>query len=249
MSRSLVGIGVAPCFAFAAALALGAAGCGEEAGAEAAAASTSAATARAQGRSSALTQDEVCLDGDPSCLPTGAHAKHSTYACTICHKVAGRLVFDKNSGAYGAGLAAPTFDATAKTCSNIGCHTVPSGSFTYSSWDWGLDQPVNVTVPYGGTVDKAVLSGTPSWYSTSSTGACGACHGNPPQDGYAWHSGYHGNLNSSYNSCTLCHNDALTTTSNGVYVGYAINSTYASSHANGTVNVTPTWGSQCFGCH
>jgi hypothetical protein len=195
-------------------------------------------------RSTALTQDEVCLDGDPNCTPSGAHAAHGGYACTVCHKVAGRLSFDRNGPAYGVGRPAPMFDATAKTCSNVACHGVPAGSFTYTSWDWGLDQPVDVTVTYGGTSNT-----TPSWYAIGAA-SCTACHDDPPRNGSSgsnvWHSGYHGGQGptGARNQCQFCHPDA---SSPGNGVGDTI--TDPTLHANGVVNVQASFNSQCFGCH
>jgi hypothetical protein len=193
--------------------------------------------------SAALTQDEVCLDGDPACTPTGAHGKHGTYACSVCHKVAGRLSFDRTGPAYATGYPAPTFDATAKTCSNVACHTVPPGTFSYY-FPGGDGEPVLNTVSYGGGAPRP----TPSWYATGAIG-CTACHDNPPRNGStgsnAWHSGYHGNQGptGAYNQCQFCHPDA--TGAGGV--GTAI--TNAALHGNGVANVQARFTSACFGCH
>jgi hypothetical protein len=189
----------------------------------------------------ALTPDEVCLDTDPLCTPTGAHAKHGAFACSACHKVAGRLSFDSAGPAYAAGQSAPRFDATAKTCSNVACHGVPAGTFSFYFPDGSGDPALN-TVGYGGATQT-----TPSWYATGAT--CGACHGNPPRapDGsfYPWHSGQHGGQGptGTYNQCQFCHPDA--TGANGQ--GTAI--TNPTLHANGTVNVQARFTSACFGCH
>lgn len=195
-----------------------------------------------------LTQDEVCLDGDPNCTPTGAHggpgttpAGHYGFYCTVCHKVGGRLVFDRNGPAYAAGKPAPTFDATAKTCSNVACHGVPSGTFSYWFPD-GTGEPVLNTVSYGGTNVP-----TPSWYSTGAAG-CEACHPNPPRNGSSgsnvWHSGYHAGLpTSASNQCQFCHPDA--TGANGI--GTAI--TNPAQHGDGIVQVQVTFRSSCFSCH
>jgi predicted CxxxxCH...CXXCH cytochrome family protein len=221
---------------------MGASGCGQDdaaASASAAAATTMTARTDATGRA-ALTADEQCLDGDPACTPTGAHAGHGAFACSVCHKVAGRLVFDKNGPAYAVGKPAPTFDATAKTCSNVACHGVAAGTYTYTSWDWGLDQPVPTTINYGGT-----LRTTPSWYTTGAA-RCTACHDDPPQNGYVWHSGYHGGQGPTgpRNQCQFCHPDA---SSPGNGIGDTI--TNPSLHANGTADVQATFTSVCFGCH
>ena len=187
----------------------------------------------------ALTQDEACVDGDPACTPTGAHAKHGAFACTTCHKVAGRLSFDRNGPAYGAGYPAPTFDATAKTCSNVACHTVPPGTFSYY-FPGGDGEPVLNTVSYGGGAPRP----TPSWYATGAV-TCTACHDDPPRN-YTWHSGQHANQGptSTYNQCQLCHPDA---SSPGNGIGDTV--TNPTLHGNGVVNVQARFTSYCFGCH
>ncbi len=194
----------------------------------------------------ALTQDEVCLDGASGCGPTGAHGAsgHVAQPCTVCHKVGGRLVFDKNGPAYAAGYPAPSFDATAKTCSNVACHAVPQGTYSYYFPD-GTGEPALNTVSYGGGAPRA----TPSWYATGAM-ACTACHDDPPRNGSTgsnvWHSGYHGGQGptGARNQCQFCHPDA---SSPGNGIGDTITNT--SLHGNGTVNVQATFTSQCFGCH
>ncbi len=204
----------------------------------------------------ALTQSEVCTDGDPNCVPapaiTGAHGvnaamgtptAHGGYACAVCHKVGGLLVFDKNGPAYAAGKPAPAFDASAKTCSNIACHSIAPSTFSYYFPD-GTGEAQLITVNVLGNAGGV----TPSWYSTGAA-ACGACHGNPPRSGTdgsnVWHSGYHGGEGPSgaYNQCQFCHSDA--TGSNGQ--GTAI--TNPVLHANGTINVQAKFTSACFNCH
>ena len=199
-----------------------------------------------------MTQDEVCLDGDPSCTPSGAHgpattsnplAGHAAFSCSVCHKVGGRLVFDKNGPAYAAGKPAPTFDATAKTCSNIACHGVAPATYSYYIID-GTGEPVLTTVNVIG--NSAGI--TPSWYSTGAA-ACGACHGNPPRNGTdgsnVWHSGFHGGQGptGAYNQCQFCHPDATGSGGQGTAI------TNPSLHANGTINVQATFTSKCFSCH
>lgn len=192
--------------------------------------------------SGALTESS-CIDGDPACTPTGAHAKHGGNACSVCHKVAGRVVFDRNGPAYAAGYPAPTFDAATKTCSNVACHTVPPGTFSYV-FPGGDGEPEYYTVSYGGGAPRA----TPSWYATGAA-SCTACHDNPPRNGSTgsnvWHSGYHGGQGptGTYNQCQFCHPDATGTGG----VGTAI--TNATLHGNGVVNVQARFTSTCFGCH
>ncbi len=234
--------GVAPGL-FAAVLLLCTVGCGGGTGSGVAADPPATTTARAQAKPAALTQDEACLDGDPACTPTGAHAAHAGFDCKVCHKVAGRLSFDASGPAYAAGKPAPTFDAVAKTCSNVACHGVPAGTFTYSSWDWALDQPVTVTVSYGGT-----SSTTPYWYSTG-VASCTACHDNPPRNGSTgsnvWHSGSHAGQDSTgaANQCQLCHPDATGVNGQGTAI------TDPTLHANGVVNVQAAFTTTCFSCH
>ena len=200
---------------------------------------------------SAMLQSEVCEDGDPSCTPTGAHggpatqpSGHFAFDCRVCHKVGGRLSFDKAGPAYAAGRPAPSFDATTKTCSNTACHGVPSGTFSY--YFPGEDgEPVLNTVSYGGTT---AAGPTPSWYSTGAA-TCTACHGDPPSSGSSgsnvWHSGQHaGGPTASTNQCQFCHPDA---SSPGNGIGDMI--TNSLLHANGTVNVQVTFKSSCFSCH
>ena len=198
-----------------------------------------------------MVQTDVCTDGDPSYTPTGAHggpgtspAGHYVYQCSVCHKVGGRLVFDKNGPAYAAGKPAPTFDATAKTCSNIACHSMPANTFSYY-FPGGDGDPVYNTVTIYATSGAAV---TPSWYAAGSA-ACGACHGNPPLQGSngsnVWHSGYHANQlpAGTYNQCQFCHPDASGTNGAGTTI------TNPSLHANGKIEVQAKFTSTCFGCH
>lgn len=202
-------------------------------------------------KTTALIEADVCNDGDPACTPTGAHggpatqpAGHYSFDCRFCHKIGGRLMFDKYGPAYATGKTAPSFDANTKTCSNIACHGVPAGTYSYYSMG-GDGEPMLNTVSYGGTASGP----TPSWYSTGASG-CKACHGNPPLNGSngsnVWHSGYHGNggPSSPQNQCQFCHPDA---TSPGNGIGDTI--TNPLLHANGVVNVQATFKSSCFGCH
>ncbi len=210
--------------------------------------------------SAALTQDHVIPTGQ-TCTPTGKHSAHAGYGCATCHMCAGTISFDP---AVTGSTAA--FSATTKTCSNVACHSVPAGTFTYSQWDWGCDCPVEVSVPYGG----AGGSSPPNWYAAAGAG-CNGCHGYPPVyngAAYAWHSGHHGLGSTSGNACQLCHPDAMgayvyggppsyTGTSGGLisscpsgtYCAAPGTITNAPLHGNGTVNVSPQWASVCIGCH
>ncbi|HSN92350.1 MAG TPA: hypothetical protein VLS93_14055 [Anaeromyxobacteraceae bacterium] len=188
------------------------------------------------------------------CTATGGHDKHAMvqYGCSTCHLVGGSLCFDPAGAAYAPGRPAPSFDVVGKTCSNVACHGMYSGIFTYSSWDWGCDCPVEVSVAYEGN-----MGSTPSWYATGA--GCSACHGNPPPRYPAWHGSHALGSFADANDCQLCHPDALAQPGTGV--GYALNtattctvngvpnSSCALLHANGSVNVTPRWTSKCFPCH
>jgi hypothetical protein len=186
-----------------------------------------------------LSADEVLTPGNCG-SGTGAHAKHAVFDCQVCHYVGGVLCFDISGPAVASGAPLPSFDATAKTCSNIACHGVPAGTFSYY-FIGGDGEAVLNTVSYGGS-----MVSTPSWYATGL--GCAACHGNPPRNGSngsnVWHSGLHaGGPTAAPNQCQFCHPDA--TGSNGV--GTAI--TNPALHGNGVVNVQATFRSSCFGCH
>jgi hypothetical protein len=150
-----------------------------------------------------------------------------------------------------------------KTCSNVACHTVPAGTFTYS-FPGGDGEPVLNTVPYGGGTPQP----TPSWYATGAS--CSACHLSPPVYGgvpYNWHSGLHGGSVAN-NNCQLCHLDAVSVyvapqfpgaagTWTAVGLSTATNCTVKGVpnqpcsllHANGVLNVNATFRSSCFNCH
>lgn len=177
--------------------------------------------------------------------PTGAHGltdiaggptKHGGYDCKVCHVVGGVFSFNPNGPAVAAGQPLPYFDNNAKTCSNVSCHGMYAGIFSYY-YPGGDGEPELRTVNYAGSGGS-----TPSWFATGL--GCTACHGNPPRNG-TWHSGYHaGGPTSAANQCQFCHPDA-SSPSNGI--GDTI--TNASLHGNGTVNVQATFRSSCFGCH
>lgn len=145
---------------------------------------------------------------------TGAHVKHQ-YECATCH--------DSQSTAF-------QFDTVTKTCSNVSCHSVPAGTYTYWTWDWGSDSLMEQSVSYGSSPT------TPSWYATD-VNKCTLCHPFPAY--YTWH-GHHG----PYNDCQTCHPDAAST--NGGQDAYLTN---ASMHRDRRVQVSPRWRSSCFNCH
>jgi predicted CxxxxCH...CXXCH cytochrome family protein len=129
----------------------------------------------------------------------------------------------------------PVFDAAGKTCSNVACHSVKPGSFSYYFPD-GEGEPQLNTINYGGAWQ------TPAW---SANGAlCTACHANPTFNG-VWHSGFHGNQNHSgdLNQCQFCHPDATGANAQGTAI------TNPALHRNDVVNVQATFKSSCFGCH
>ena len=240
--------------------------CGVDATAPAEEAS-SATPATIAGPQALMADHADCFDGDPGCLPTGAHQKHDRYSCSVCHKVAGRLVFDSTSTAYNPSLPRPTFNAVDKTCSNVGCHSIPAGTFSY--WMQGGDgEPVQNTVAYGGPSGGV----SPSWYATGSA-TCSACHSIPARlaDGTipAWHSGRHAfPFTPNGNACQLCHPGvtgayvsggypSFVNTSGGLVTSCApytyctgvLTSTVPSLHGNGVIDVSPAFKSACFGCH
>lgn len=205
----------------------------------------------------ALTQDHVLATGDV-CVATGKHDKHAFTACATCHNCGGVVQFAANGPAVNPAYPPAAFDATAKSCSSVACHSVPPGTFTYNVPDGTGEGFVTNTVSYGGGAQT-----TPSWYSTGAIG-CSACHGNPPRNGStgsnAWHSGYHGGWGTN-NRCELCHLDAVSAIDpgTGLYAATGLstatncgpyrNQPCSSLHANGTVNVDPKWSSSCIGCH
>ncbi len=209
--------------AFATALALGlGAGCGSGTG-------TTSVTSQA-------------ATAGATCNPDGAHPKHAFAPCQTCHLCRGVVQFDPAGAAVGASMPAPVFDPATKTCSNVACHAVQPGTFSYSFPD-GSGEPALVTVSYGGGAARP----TPAW--TSAGLGCAACHDNPPRTGStgsnAWHSGYHGGQGptGANNQCQLCHPDATGTGG----VGTAI--TNPALHANRVANVSATFKRACFGCH
>lgn len=149
--------------------------------------------------------------------------------------------------AIAPGRPLPTFDLATQTCSNVACHMVPAGTFTY--WSVGGDgEPVEAQVSYGG-----VPVTTPAWDSAT-TGSCRACHTAPPTPSAgAWHSGLHGS-SAAMNECSLCHPDVVRVDgelqiSTASTCGPAGNAPCAALHRDGVVDVAPRWSSRCFGCH
>lgn len=179
------------------------------------------------------------------------HALHMTTGgaqCTDCH--VGGALHAFGPIAYAPGQPAPSFDLVTRTCSNVACHMVPAGVYTFTTYDWGLDDGTLVynQVTYGG-----VPVTTPPWESAT-TGGCIACHGSPPSPSSgSWHSGRHG-FAGSMNECSLCHRDVVRVDgvlalSSATNCGPSRTESCAALHRNGTVDVMPTWKSTCFYCH
>jgi hypothetical protein len=215
-----------------------------------------------------MTQDEVrsapCTTSDG----TGAHPKHAGFDCKVCHMVGGLMCFDPAGPATAGTGTAPSFDATAKTCSNVACHGVKAGTFSYYIPGNEMDEegypiPELKTAPYGGNMAE----NTPSWYATGV--GCTACHSNPPtynNNFYPWHSGNHANSQNmgagpGPNACELCHNDTSVpygtwspiafsaVGTDGKVHGTQINPAAVAQHANGTATVYARFKSICFNCH
>ncbi|MBI5068372.1 MAG: hypothetical protein HZB56_09020 [Deltaproteobacteria bacterium] len=174
--------------------------------------------------------------------PSGAHARHRAYDCAACHLVGGSPCLDPTGPAAASGKPSPAFDPAAKTCSNVSCHGAYSGTFTYTRWDYGLEEVEYVTVPYAGSGGAAG-----NWYTPGST--CTSCHGNPPSPTTAWHSPIHASSLATGRKCETCHPDAISAVVGGSTVGVAINATYAALHGNGIADVQARFTSKCFGCH
>jgi len=210
---------------------------------------------------SAALGDNYCYDSDFNELcPDIMHTKHQAFMndCQACHDLnysftaSGTFFKDSSKGAFLPGGPVPSFTPsgswsspktnTAASCSNIACHNVPAGVYTYDIWDWGIEDLVPVSCNYGG-----MSSATALWQDNTVTN-CNSCHGNPPSN-YHWHSGYHGGSLPGANNCETCHPDAK---SNVAPDGRKILSNYItapSQHGNGTLNVMANYRSQCFGCH
>lgn len=179
------------------------------------------------------------------------HVPHAAYTCDDCHRTVDMVVyfFDLASSrayiqptpanpnppkpVYNGDMFVPT---KPKTCSNIACHGISAGTFSYY-FQGGDGEPELKTITYDGSV-----SDTPVWNSTGT--GCATCHGNPPNS-YAWHSGYHGNQNptTALNQCQYCHPDATGTNGQGTAI------TNPLMHGDKVINVQARFKSSCFGCH
>lgn len=204
-----------------------------------------------------------CYDSKNNDLcPDILHTKHQSFMndCKACHNLtnsfiaSGTFFKDSSKGAFFPGGPNPAFTASgswnspktnvAASCSNIACHNVPAGIYTYWIYDWGADDYVAVSVNYGG-----MSSATALWQDNAATN-CNSCHRIPPYSANVWHSGLHSNNTIiGANNCELCHPNAK---SNIAPDGKTILSNYItapSQHANGTLDVVAKFTSKCFGCH
>jgi hypothetical protein len=212
--------------------------------------------------SSVAVGANYCLDAKNNDLcPDIMHTKHQAFMndCKGCHNLTNSFIAsgvffnDSSKGAYLSGGPAPVFTpsgnwsfprtTTPASCSNIACHSIPSGTYTYYIWDWGIDEAVAVTYNYGGMSTARAL-----WQDNPNTN-CNSCHAIPPFASNVWHSGSHGNFMIGANNCETCHPDAQSSTS---LDGATIISNYItapSQHGNGNVDVVAKFTSRCFGCH
>ncbi len=203
-----------------------------------------------------------CLDSKNNDIcPDILHTKHQNVMndCKGCHDLtnnfiaSGTFFKDSSKAAFKPGGPAPVFTPSgnwsspqtnnAASCSNIACHSIPAGTYTYYIWDWGIEDVVPVDYYYGGMSSAKAL-----WQDNPSTN-CNSCHGIPPIAGNVWHSGFHGNYMIGANNCETCHPDAKSSTTPD---GKTILSNYItapSQHGNGTVDVVAKYTSRCFGCH
>jgi trimeric autotransporter adhesin len=202
-------------------------------------------------------------------VPKTAKSSEGWANCTPCHSGAGashtmtlpirdhvnnvNVSVDQQFSFQGAN---PVYDSTTKTCSNVSCHSVPAGTFSYYFQGGDGSAQLN-TVNYGGTAHQ-----TPQW--TNIGAQCTACHDNPPYNApnqYVWHSGWHGGVNLTstrnpdvlgYNKCDLCHSDVsstITGTPGSTSAQMTTTILNTSMHRNGIADVQGKFESRCFGCH
>lgn len=204
-----------------------------------------------------------CLDSKNNDLcPDIVHTKHQSLMndCKACHdltnsfRASGTFFKDSSKGAFLSGGPAPGFTPSgswsspktnaAASCSNIACHSIPAGTYSYYIWDWGIDESVPVEYYYGGMSTANAL-----WQDNPATN-CNSCHAIPPIATNPWHSGRHaGAYSSATDNCETCHPDAKSIRSPD---GKTIISNYItapSQHRNGTLDVVAKYKSPCFNCH
>ena len=204
-----------------------------------------------------------CLDSKNNDLcPDILHIKHQPYMndCKACHDLtnsftaSGTFFKDSTKGAFLPGGPNPVFMPSgswsspktnaAASCSNIACHSIPAGVFTYYIYDWGADEVVPISYNYGG------MSGATALWQDKPDTNCKSCHNIPPYSKNVWHSGSHGmQYMIGSNNCETCHPDAKSSVAPD---GKTILSNYLtapSQHANGTLDVVAKFTSKCFYCH
>ena len=163
-----------------------------------------------------------CLDSKNNDLcPDILHTKHQSFMndCKACHNLSnsfiasGTFFKDSTKAAFLPGGLAPVFMPSgswsspktnaAASCSNIACHSIPAGVFTYYIYDWDADEVVPISYNYGG------MSGATALWQDKADTNCKSCHNIPPYSKNVWHSGSHGmQYMVGANYCETCHPDA-----------------------------------------
>ncbi|MEI6208007.1 MAG: hypothetical protein WCP20_14590 [Desulfuromonadales bacterium] len=228
-----------------------------------------------QKRTASQTDGDYCTDnnGNDIC-PDTMHTKHNAVMndCQGCHDlsvsfyVPDTFFMNPNKPAYiginGNQSNSPiqprysssmlwstssnnyTKSTPSASCANIACHAVAKGTFEYY-FPGGDGNPEKKYAEYG-----APVTSTPrvQWAVNNNSGItpdqCGDCHGNPPNTG-VWHSKQHANNIYGANNCQFCHPETATTDRTT-----GINSLVrGAKHMNGSVDVSATFTSKCFGCH
>lgn len=218
-----------------------------------------AALALANGCGVQAADDEPVLQTNAEPLITvSSHTIHRTSAlagCGDCHGthsgMGGYALLSFGTRAFAPGRPAPSYDSVTKRCSEVACHMVPAGVFSYY-FQGGDGEPEFKSVSYGG-----VPVVTPVWNTSDGRGDCTACHNTPPTPvAGVWHSGQHGGpLNPQLNACALCHPDVV-----AVDGGIGLNpantcgpngtvGSCAALHRDGTVEVWAQFKRTCFNCH
>jgi len=202
-----------------------------------------------------------CLDSKNNELcPDILHIKHQNYMndCKACHDLTNSFTAsatffkDNTKGAFLPGGPNPAFTPSgswntpktnvAASCSNIACHSISAGTYTYYIWDWGAEELVPISYNYGG------MSGATALWQDNPATNCNSCHAIPPIANKQWHSGRHIPFSKAGDYCETCHPDAKSSTApDGTIISNYI--TAPSQHGNGVLNVVAKFKSYCFGCH
>jgi predicted CxxxxCH...CXXCH cytochrome family protein len=183
---------------------------------------------------------------DMTTVQAGAHPSHTqnngarvAIACAECHAPVCSPAGSKNI-VFGAlatsGGAAPTYNASTKTCSNVYCHGSNGKTVSWTYVDISVVKPL--------TTECAMCHGYPPAPGHPQTTACSGCHSTTVLASGAVDvtGGHHLNgsldLGGGTGACNGCHG---TSTTNGM-PDYASSSTKANSHAeHSTFN--------CSACH